>query len=59
MTAQIFPYPVPGLHACNVGKGLGEPTRETATAWQSSKQINATNTDNKGSGWLGYFRSTY
>lgn len=59
MAAQIFSHPVLGLHACNVGKGFGEPSRETAIEGQSSDQINATITDNKGSGWPGYFHSTY
>ena len=59
MTAQIFSQLVPGLHAYNGGKGLGEPSRETATEGQSSNKINAANADHKGSGRPEYFHSTY
>lgn len=54
-----LPTPKPGLHARDAGKGLGEPGREKATEGQLSNQINATNTNNKGSGRPGYFHSTY
>lgn len=32
---------------------------DTATEGQPGNQINVTNTDNKGSGWPGYFHSSY
>lgn len=48
MTAQTFSHPVQTLHACNVGKGQEQPSRESATERQSKQPNHCNyNSDNK------------